>query len=420
MEEEEYDEPQLPRDAQIASNIFRRENVDGLLNRDIGTFYALNALRKVFPIIPRTCTVADLLFMVNSVDTEGDFIEETFITFFLECANMVREQFGLDAEEEDEEEFSPDEQFIRDRLSDLQPVDDSHLCFNFASFLVQAADISRVDTLSNFTSLVNISLKSNFIRDLTPLTKLPVLRNLDLTENHVTTLADLEFPALEKLVVANNRVVCIDGLSAPKLRTLNLSGNKIFFIGPCALQNTPNLEDLNLAQNNIKTFREMCFAGLTKLKKLSLAENGITCCIKAFTDHQAQLQELDLSDTPLNSMSSLEYLTGLNVLDIRRTEIEMPDEFLMISGCPIKKLYVEGAPVAEVEDARLEILIYFPQLEEIDEEPITFDERRESQILNDERLAATQKTFAPFDSDGFGDSDYGNEVTPVYEEAQDE
>ena len=419
MEEEEYEEPQLPRDAQIASFIFRRENVDGLLNRDIGTFYALNELRKLFPIIPRTCTVSDLLFMVNSVDTEGDFIEETFITFFLECSNMVREQFYPDGEEEEEDEFSPDEEFIRERLSDLQPVDDSHLSFNFASFLVQAADIVRVDAVANFTSLVNISLKSNLIRDLKPLTKLPVLKNLDLTENRVATLADLEFPALERLVVANNRVVCIDGLSAPKLRTLNLSGNRIFFIGPCALANAPNLEELNLSQNNLKTFREMCFSGLTKLRKLSLADNGITCCIKAFTDHQAQLQELDLSDTPLNSMSSLEYLTSLTVLDLRRTEIEMPDEFLMINACPIKKLYVEGARVSEIEDARLEILIYFPQLEEIDEEPVTFEERRESQILNDERLLATQKSFAPFDSDGFGDSDYGNEVTPVYEEAQD-
>lgn len=419
MEEEEYDEPKLPRDAQMASEIFWRESVDGILDRGIGTFQALNAIRKMFPAIPPTCSVGDLLFMIDSVATEGDFIEETFITFFIECLNIVRQEFGVDGEEEedDEESFALTDEFIADRLSDLQPVDEAHLTFNFASFLINSAEIVKLDAIQNFPSLINVSLKTNLIRDLTPLTKLPKLRTLDLTENKVSNIGGLVFPALEKLILASNELVCLDGLVAPKLRILDVSSNKIFFIGPYALARSPALETLNITQNNIRQFREQCFAGLAKLKTLKLAENGFSTLSGALPKEMTELKELDMSDTQVISLTGLEGLTSLEVLDLRRTGIEQVEEFAEIRGIsPLKRVFIEEAPVAELEQVKLELIHMFPTLEELDEDPVTFADKQDAEQMIAERLEEEQRML----EEQFGlIGGEEEEVVPLYEEKDD-
>ena len=395
MEEEDFsheDGPKLPPDAQKGSDIFQRESIDGVLNRELGTFYALSEIRR--ELLPPSCTVEDILFMIESITSEGDFIEETFITFFVECRNLVRQEIGAEEEDDHEEDFELTEEFIADRLSDLQPVDDAHLSFNFASFLVQSAEIVKLDALSAFGALLNVSLKMNLVSDLRPLTKLPKLRTLDLTENKVRSLAGLHFPSLERLVLANNRLATLEPFDAPKLRELDVSNNKIFFISSFALANSPELEVLNLSQNSVKQFSQLCFGGLRKLRVLKLAENNFTSLKNALCKDLVAVQDLDLSDNQFIALEGMENLTSLLSLDVHKTGVEQVIDFApMTDVCPVKKLFIFESPVADVDQVRLELIHILPTLEEIDEEPVTFAERQDSENMMKERAEEEARMY---------------------------
>ena len=421
MEEEDFaqeDGPKLPPDAQLASDIFKRENIDGVLNRELGTFYALDAIRR--NLLPPTCTVSDILYMVESISSEGDFIEETFITFFTECLGLVKNEVGAGEEDEPEdEEFSLTEDFIADRLSDLQPVDDAHLSFNFASFLIQSAEIVKIDALADFASLLNVSLKTNLIKDITPLTRLPKLRTLDLTENRVRSLAGLRFPSLEKLVLTNNKLFALEPFEAPHLRELDVSQNKIFFVAPYALAGSPEIEIVNASQNSIRQFAQMCFGGLKKLRVLRLSENQYTDIGNVLCTDLVSLKELDVSDNQIVSLAGMEKLPALEHLDVHKTGIEQVMDFgCMTDMCPVKKLFIAESPVADVDQVRLELIHILPTLEEIDEEPVTFAEKQDSDALFKERLAEEERLIREQMAALAGEEEeekMGEEISSVYE-----
>jgi hypothetical protein len=298
--------PKLPDDAQMGWNIFTRENIDGILDRGIGTYHAIEAIRRTIAHIPRHCTARDLLFMIESVSTEGDFIEETFITFFVECLGIIGREFSVTEEDEEPEKFPLSDDFIADRVSDLQPVEGAEFTFNFTSFLVSEAEITSVEAIVSFDALLTIQLKRNFIADLSPFAQLPRLKHLDLTENKVRTIPGLKFPSLETLILEKNQLSAIEGINCPALKTLNGAGNRIFFIAPYAFRQCVNLEVLNLATNGIRNFRELCFEGLKRLKVLKLQENPFQSTTPAMTRDFGALTDIDISETQISKLYGLD------------------------------------------------------------------------------------------------------------------
>lgn len=400
MEEEEaIYEPEdegsrLPPDAQMASDIFNRENVDGILDRGVGTYLALQTMRYMNLGIPRQCTVKDIIFLIDGVESEGDFIEETYINFFVECLNIIKNEFSTGEDEEPEDVFDIDEKFIQERLSDLQPVEDQEFTFTFTSFLVQNAEITGITALEKFEALLSVSLKTNFVQDISPLCKLPRLKHIDLFENKVTEIKDLEFPQLETLNLSHNNILCVESLRAPKLKSLNLSNNKIFFIAPFAFQDCSSLEELNLGTNSIRTLKEQCFQGLCSLKSLKIEANQLTNMILGFTRDMKKLADLDVSDNPIQALQGIDILTGLEVLDIHKTNIEQPIDLACVRDIVgLKYLYIYESPLADFELVRLELIHLLPQLEEIDEQQITYQERQDAEQLMAERAAEEQRAL---------------------------
>jgi hypothetical protein len=413
--------PKLPFDAQMASDIFSRENVDGIMDRGLGTFHALNTIRRLIPNMPVSCVVRDLLFMIEGVGTEGDFIEETFINFFVECLAIVKREFTGADEDEVEEPFSLTEEFIADRLSDLQPVEGAEFTFTFTCFLVQSAEITNVEALASFDALLTVSLKSNLISDLSAFAKLGRLKRLDLTENRVHSFGGLRFPSLETLILAKNQIVALDQFDAPKLQKMDLSGNRVFFIGPFTFLKTPSLETLILSTNNLRVLREQCFVGLSNLKSLKLSENQLPAVFLGISKDLTSLADLDLGDNPLQSLSGLDRLTALEVLDVHKTAVEQPMDFSpLIDHCPLKYLYIYETPLADMENVKLELIHILPLLEEIDEQAVTFSDRQDSDQLFADRAAEELRMFEEMRAAAMGPLEEEDGIPVAYEEGAEE
>jgi hypothetical protein len=415
----EHPGTKLPEDAQIGSNIFTRENIDGILDRGIGTYHAIDAIRRMIPHVPRRCTARDLLFMIESVSTEGDFIEETFITFFVDCLGIIRREFSAAEEDEELEKFPLTADFIADRLSDLQPVEGAEFTFNFTSFFVRGAEITSVEAIVSFDALLMIQLKQNLIADLSPFAQLPRLKHLDLTENKVRTIPALRFPSLEALILAKNQLSAIEGLNCPSLKTFSAAGNHIFFIAPYAFRQCPNLEVLNLATNGIRNFGELCFEGLKRLKVLKLQENPFQSIAPAMSRDFEALTDLDISDTQISKLYGLDRAPNIEVLDVHKTALEQPLDFSGLTPEPkIKYLYIFETPLAEYENVKLELIHIMPLLEEIDEQAVTIDDRQESFQLFEEKAEAERRMIEELlgQTEGYGNGEEEEGQTTVYEE----
>jgi len=391
--EEDHEIPNLQAEAHIAIRIFREESVDGILDRGIGINQALNECMRLGLGVPRLSHVRDLLFLIENIEGEGDFIEETYITFFLECFRIIKIEFEDVATPEDEV-FSIDKQFIARRLSDLQPVSDSDFSFTFSSFLVSNAGISEISNITNFDALLNVSLKGNIISDLTPLTKLPRLKSLDLSENRVKKVSNVHFPKLESLNLSNNIINTIESLSAPLLLKANFANNRVFYISPNALYECNNLEELILSSNCLRTVKEGILYGLNKLRVLKIESNGLTSLKYLFSKYQQELNDLDVSDNPISSIESLKVLPNLEVLDLHKTNVSLPNQLEHLTELPyLHYMYIYETPLSEVENVRLELIRFLPNIIEIDEQPITVLEKQESAQMIADREAEEQRAL---------------------------
>lgn len=396
-EEEEIAEHQAPKlkpEEQIPFDIFFRENVDGLLDQDIGFYLAMQAIKKLDIGIPPSCTAKDLLYFLESLRTEEKtFTEETFVSFFGQCLNTLKTEFMFIDEEEDFEAIELTNDFIQERLSDLQQVEDSDFCFTFTSFCVQAAEIRNIEPILEYNQLTNIQLRNNLINDITPLCKMPRLKKLDLVENRIKSIKNLEFPVLETLNLSKNQLVFVENFTMPKLQDLNLSENKIFYVSPFAFSNCESLKSLNLSTNSIRELKENAFSGLTALKTLKLGTNSLTSLSYSFDKDLSEVTHLDISENPLETIQGLNLLHSLEVLDLHKTNLESASSLSpLFNLCSMKCLSLAESPIADLEDYRLEVIHYAPIVEEIDEQPVSVNERQDSynlfqQRAEEERLA---------------------------------
>lgn len=384
-------------ESEAARFIFNREAVDGFLDKGIGTYRAIEQM-ILFGFCPPTMKPSDVVFLVEEIKAEEHFSEKTYIPFFSKVVSTVRHELGLDdgevEEYDDEEQFVPNDEFIKERLSDLQNCDEDGYNFNFVSFVVTNADIVRIPDISKYTALRNIELKTNYIRSLDTFTKLPNLVTLDLTENKVTSISHIKFPTLEYLNLSLNAILFVDFIIAPKLKKLDLSQNKIFFISPRSFVDTPELEELNLSTNALKSIEEHSFTGLKKLKILKLDNNQLEKLDNAFDDGLESLIELDISGNAINNLSPLIKLENLEVLDIHGTEISEIEQLAVLEPIQtIKRLHIYESPIADNEVVRLELIHYFGDIKEIDDNEVTFNEKQESIQLFEEREAAKRRLF---------------------------
>ena len=398
-EEDEHEEEKddRPIDVKMAQQIFFQENVDGMLDHDLGVYITIQTLKGMKMNIPLFCQASDLLSLIEIEESSDEFLEDTFVKFFCECYKSLKENFVSeeeDVEDEDNEQFDLTKEFIQERLSDLQPVKGAVFQFTFTAFCVHQADIVKINALTEYEHLLHISLKGNLIHDITPLTQIPNLRELNVSENKIREIGQLKFPKLRVLNMSGNEIKYVQSIKAPKLKVLDLSQNLLFIIAPYAFQKCKKLEKLNLSNNQFKAFKEKVFTGLDSLIDLNVSSNQLTELAYAFDKNGMTIKRIDLSENPLQTVQGIENLHELVACDIHGTKIETPQDLQpMIELKNLKALLAYETPMMDLEDSRLELIFNIDTLEEIDEEPITYEERVQAKEMNEERLMMEAQQF---------------------------
>lgn len=155
----------------------------------------------------------------------------------------------------------------------------------------------------------------------------PDLKNLSITDNHISTIEVGTFKNqnyLEYLDISlNNLTVLSNGVFEPltNLKKLNLSYNQIHFIEPKVFNELENLLYLDLSNNHISVLDCNLFTGLKTLKILSFSNNKISYINGSF--HLLYLEQLDLSFNNLKTVPSPTFfrLKSLKFLSLAMNEL---------------------------------------------------------------------------------------------------
>ena len=200
-------------------------------------------------------------------------------------------------------------------------------------------------------------------------------------ENQITDISALgAFNTLKWLYAQSNNISDISVLkNHPFLTVLYISGNNISDIS--VLQHLVHIEGLGLSENplitdisplkalasrlielhlrelkNIKDFTPLKY--LTRLKYLYLNHTNISDISVLIP--LAQLEVLDLSDTPIEDFTLLKHLTRLTRLYLDNTNIR---DVSMLASLPLDTLSLYGTAITDA--ANLRILASIPTLQDL-------------------------------------------------------
>ena len=174
-------------------------------------------------------------------------------------------------------------------------------------------------------------VNSNVISNLSPLSNLTTLTNLDLTSNRISDLSALsDLTNLTELHLGGNETISdISALSnLTKLTRVNLWGNSISDIS--ALANLENLEWLYLRWNELVGGIPVELGNLSNLTYLILSGNQLVGGIPVELGNLSNLTYLDLSGNQLVGAIPVELgnLSNLTRLDLRWNEL--------VGGIPVE------------------------------------------------------------------------------------
>jgi len=146
------------------------------------------------------------------------------------------------------------EEFVR-KQADLLPEEDVEEITSIVanSYGVTSLTGNGTIELLRLSNVEVVSLSNNALVDVTPLTYLTALTELNINFNHVQDLSPLgDCGCLEKLLAAHNQVFDISGLrECQTLKTLSLLGNKLTNLDSVVdvLQELGSLQALDLSEN---------------------------------------------------------------------------------------------------------------------------------------------------------------------------
>jgi len=304
----------------------------------------------------------------------------------------------------------PPEQELAEPLMDLtnltRAVDGSG--FVYLNLSCVNKRINPIKCIEAYTHLQKIDLSQNAIKDVAPLKGLqqvlslnlstneianlkswegeglmPHLRNLNLSNNLLTTLPPLPFPSLVTLNLARNEIAtCADWTGHEKLTSLDISENKLTSVA--GISNMPALTTLNLAgglrhgnpTNQLESIEGL--AGLEALQELYLARNKFSA-LQGPWETFPSLRFLSLAE------NAIEKLVSIAVVG------EKPPEhpLTVLRQLPkLRSLEVAGNPFSAPEEVpegfnlRAEVLVCHWRLESIDGRPVTSEDIDAAKSLN--------------------------------------
>ncbi|TRY90623.1 hypothetical protein DNTS_003692 [Danionella cerebrum] len=248
---------------------------------------------------------------------------------------------------------------------------------------------------------VRLDLKNRRLTDLTLLASFVHLRYLDISSNQLSDFSPLagltqllwvkgdgnllhgfeeqpfsRFAYLQWLSFASNRLLAVKGLGGPALETLNLMGNGIQTMKGLEYHNLNNLVTLELRGNHLETTN---YIYLPNLRHLYLAQNNIKQ-LEGLEKLEC-LQTLHLRENQLETLDGLSAkMKCLQYLNIRGNLISSMKglQALVSVGKTLKALVLLDNPLAKTDDYRLYVLARLSQMERLDNDLVTEEEKSEA------------------------------------------
>uniref|UniRef100_A0A2K6E3R0 Leucine-rich repeat and guanylate kinase domain-containing protein n=1 Tax=Macaca nemestrina TaxID=9545 RepID=A0A2K6E3R0_MACNE len=241
----------------------------------------------------------------------------------------------------------------------------------YLNLTLSGCNLIDVSILCGYVHLQKLDLSVNKIEDLSCVSCMPYLLELNASQNNLTTFFNFKPPKnLKKADFSHNHISEICDLSAyHALTKLILDGNEIEEIS--GLEKCNNLIHLSLANNKIMTIN-----GLNKLpiKILSLSNNQIET-ITGLEDLKA-LQNLDLSHNQISSLQGLENHDLLEVIDLEDNKIAELREIEYIKNLPILRvLNLLKNPIQEKSEYWFSVIFMLLRLTELDQKKIKVEEK---------------------------------------------
>uniref|UniRef100_A0A8I5TSS8 Leucine-rich repeat and guanylate kinase domain-containing protein n=1 Tax=Pongo abelii TaxID=9601 RepID=A0A8I5TSS8_PONAB len=241
----------------------------------------------------------------------------------------------------------------------------------YLNLTLSGCNLIDVSILCGYVHLQKLDLSANKIEDLSCVSCMPYLLELNASQNNLTTFFNFKPPKnLKKADFSHNQISEICDLSAyHALTRLVLDGNEIEEISGLELCN--NLIHLSLANNKITTIN-----GLNKLpiKILCLSNNQIEM-ITGLEDLKA-LQNLDLSHNQISSLQGLENHDLLEVINLEDNKIAELREIEYIKNLPILRvLNLLKNPIQEKSEYWFFVIFMLLQLTELDQKKIKVEEK---------------------------------------------
>ncbi|XP_026188100.1 leucine-rich repeat-containing protein 23 [Mastacembelus armatus] len=239
--------------------------------------------------------------------------------------------------------------------------------------------LNDIAAISSYVHLRYLDVSNNHLSDLSPLASLTQLLWLKVDRNSVESFKGKPFAHLnylQWLSVAGNRLTDLDGLVGPALVNLDLTGNSIKRVSGLQSDCFANLVILELRGNHLDTTDGI---NLPNLRNLYLAQN----IIKRLEglERLEHLTTLHLRDNQLDTLDGLcPNMKCLHYLNIRGNAIvdENALQSLGLLSKTLRVLVMSDNPLVETTDHRISVLMHALQLDRIDKEPVSLEERAEA------------------------------------------
>ncbi|KAH0510140.1 Leucine-rich repeat and guanylate kinase domain-containing protein [Microtus ochrogaster] len=209
-------------------------------------------------------------------------------------------------------------------------------------------DLIDISILCNYVHLQKLNLSVNKIEDLSCVSFMPYLLELNASQNRLTTFFNFKPPKNLKLSYTDNEIEEIIGL-----------------------ENCISLTHLSLADNKITTISGL---GTLPIKVLCLSNNQIEN-ITGLEELKA-LQKLDLSYNQISSLQGLENHDLLEVINLEENKIEELSEIEYIENLPILRvLNLLKNPIQSKSEYWFFVIFMLLRLTELDQQKIKVEEK---------------------------------------------
>ena len=176
------------------------------------------------------------------------------------------------------------------------------------------------EVLFELTALTRIDMSYNDLTSIACTTFRPLksLRELHLANNSLVLLPDelAELSSLEEIHLEGNLLKALPDLGALKRLTVLVAYDNKLQVAPRGLP--ASLEVVDLSRNDILELTGSNICSINALRTLDLSSNRLTELPRFRSPH---LEELAVADNRLESLSSLEDLPELRVLDASRNQL---------------------------------------------------------------------------------------------------